>query len=405
MKKILGISFIFILVSQVAFSGNQGNLFRTTVQGATLTVYSTIPTWTYPHAGISSSQSGISFSGCSNHSNGQCIFSVSDTQSASLTIARATTSIVVRLCLDGYGNTYNCENVTVSLASNGYVTNYTNGTVSLCGVNTTTGALSSSCTIAGSGFDIPRRIVLNAGGTLAYVVAEGSGGPNGSIQLCQVSATGLLTSCASTGDFSGLRNPSDIAFSPSGSRAYVTDVSGAKIFLCDVNTLTGTLSGCATTGLTTPTVTGIVLNSSGTIAYFSQAGSADSVSYCSVVPTTGALANCQFTGTGFSDPEAIVLNASGTYAYISNNASSTISVCSVDAVTGALSACTDTSYLFSGRGGVVFNATGTFAYIPNFNTEFVYQCNVDSSTGLLSNCVDSGGAVFTNPSGMAFINY
>lgn len=403
MKRILGISFICLLVNQVAFSGSPGHLFRTTVQGITLTVNSTIPNWTYPHAGISSSQTGTSFSGCSHNANGQCIFSVSDTQSASLTISGATTPIVVRLCLDGYGNTYNCEKVTVELPGSAYVTNYTeNGTVSLCGVDSITGTLSNHCTAAGYSGNLLRRIVLNSAATLAYIVNEDVIINDGGIILCQVNpTTRLLTSCARTAEFTAA---SDIVFTPSGTRAYVTDVTAGTISRCSVDTLTGALSGCQNIQ-SAAVVTGIVLNSAGTIAYYSRASGSNTITYCSVHPSTGSLDDCQTTGSGFDSPEAVTLNPSGTYAYISNNGNNSISVCSVDAGTGALTACTNTSNLFSGRGGVEFNATGTLAYFPSFNTNLVYQCNVNSSTGLLSDCVNSGGATFQDPSGLAFINY
>jgi 6-phosphogluconolactonase (cycloisomerase 2 family) len=405
MKRILGLIFICLLVSQVVFSGSPGHLFRTTVRGATLTVNSTIPNWTYPYAGISSSQSGVSFSGCSLNSNGQCIFSVSDTQSASLTMSGATTPIVVRLCLDGYGNTYNCENVTVELPGSAYVTNYTeNGQVSLCSVDSRTGALSNNCTRAGYSGNLLRRVVLNSAATLAYVVNEDVSVNDGGIILCQVNpTTRLLTSCLRTAIFTAA---SDIVFNLSGTRAYVTDVTAGTISRCIVNTSTGALSECSPILSSIPLVTGIVLNPAGTIAYYSQAGNVDTISYCSVNSSSGVLSNCLVTGSGFNDPEAVTLNPSGTYAYISNNGNGgSISVCRVDAGTGALSACTNTSDLFSGRGGVEFNATGTLAYFPSFTTNLVYQCNVNSSTGLLSNCVNSGGAPFTDPSGLAFINY
>jgi DNA-binding beta-propeller fold protein YncE len=408
MKRIFGISFICLLMSQVAFSGRPGQLFRTTVAGTTLTVNSTIPNWTYPHAGISSSHSGVSFSGCSYNSNGQCIFSVSDTQSASLTITGATTPIVVRLCLDGYGNTYNCENVTVQLPSSAYVyvTNYASGTVSLCSVDSATGMLSNNCTIAASVFSAPRRIVLNSAGTLAYVVNENV---NAGISLCQVNpTTKLLTSCTQTpqpAQPATFTNASDIALNPSGTQAYVTDVTAGTISLCSVNASTGALSSCLPTILSVNAITGIVLNPAGTIAYYSQAGNVNAISYSAVEPSTGLLGAVQLGVSVNGAPEAVTLNPTGTYAYISNDTSGNISVCSVNPSTSALSNCQNTSNVFSGRGGVAFNATGTRAYVPNFNTNLVYQCNVNSSTGLLSDCVDSGGATFSQPSGLAFINY
>jgi 6-phosphogluconolactonase (cycloisomerase 2 family) len=403
MKRILVINSICLLMNQVAFSASPGHLFRTTAQGATLTVNSTIPNWTYPHAGISSSQSGVSFSGCTNNSNGQCIFSVSDTQSASLTITGATTPIVVRLCLDGYGNTYNCENVTVQLTSNAYVTNYDTGTISLCSVDSTTGTISSNCTTAASGFTTPRRIVLNSAGTLAYVVDE-SGGSNGGIRLCQVNATtGLLTSCVQAAAFTAA---SDLVFSPSGTRAYVTDVTDGTISKCSVNTTTGALSDCHSILSSGVPTTGMALNPAGTIAYYAIAYPTNTITYCSVNQVTGLLSNCLTTGSGFSFPEAVTLNAAGTHAYISNNALGNISVCRVDTNTGAFISCSYTAGgSFSGRGGVEFNSTGTLAYVPNFNTNLVYKCNVDASTGHLSGCVDSGGATFSDPSGLNFVNY
>lgn len=414
MKRIWGVSFICLLVSQVAFSGNPGHLFRTSVEGATLTVNSTIPNWTYPHAGISSSQSSISFSGCSHNANGQCIFSVSDTQSASLTISRATTPILVHICQDGYGNTYNCEKVTVELPGSAYVTNYNEATgfVSLCDVDSRTGALNNciSANYDGEERGALRRIVLNSAATLAYIANQDAVDNGGGIILCQIDpTTRLLTNCNITAAIAGA---SDIVFTPSGTRAYVTNYVTApfptgSISRCNVDTLTGDLTDCANIK-SAPAVTGIVLNSAGTIAYYSQAGGLNTITYCSVSPLTGELNGCLPTGTGFNTPQSVTLNPSGTYAYISNSDNGNngnISVCRVDAFNGALSGCENTSDLFSGQGGVEFNATGTLAYFPSFNTNRVYQCNVSSSTGLLSDCVNSGGAPFTNPAGLAFINY
>lgn len=97
---------------------------------------------------------------------------------------------------------------------------------------------------------------------------------------------------------------------------------------------------------------------------------------CDINSSSGELSNCATTGSGFADPAEIAINPAGTYAYITNTGSGGgVSVCAITAVTGDLTACTMS-------GGVVFpigvaiNSAGTRAYLTSPSAGSILLCAI-----------------------------
>ena len=118
---IAGLIFLFSLSSTAFAITSTGHLFRvevpagfTGINGLPLTIYTTIPKQTYTSAGIQM-QPGVTISGCTPSGNRYCLFRVSDTQPAVLTIMLPTLNTIpgplsVRLCLNGVEDRMSCEN-------------------------------------------------------------------------------------------------------------------------------------------------------------------------------------------------------------------------------------------------------------------------------------------------------
>ena len=133
---------------------------------------------------------------------------------------------------------------------------------------------------------------------------------------------------------------------PSQHYAYISNWNGNSISLCQVSDVDGSLKNCsitASSGFDAPEA--IAMNASGTILYVANIATpmgGGSLSYCQVNTTSGALSECASTGNGFdtSGPDGIAINPSGTIAYVSNAFNNTVKACNIDS-TGVLSACTN----------------------------------------------------------------
>ena len=98
-----------------------GPLFTTTtINGATLNITTSTPSWFYQFAGIKVDQPGYTPNNCTPSQNGFCLFPVSDTLSAWITITGQPGTISTILCLDGVGQTASCERhpITITTAAN-----------------------------------------------------------------------------------------------------------------------------------------------------------------------------------------------------------------------------------------------------------------------------------------------
>lgn len=315
----------------------------------------------------------------------------------------------------GTPNPLNISTVVPSSPNRSYVSNYSANTVSLCSVTATTGKL-SQCSDSGVGavFSTPIDISLNPARSRLYAGNfDGSSGT--SVQACSVNmTTGTLSGCANVdGDGSAVfSGPSHVAFSFSGTKAYVSNLASGVISLCSVNLSTGKFTECATAGTGFSFPVELKLSTRGTRAYVGNDATSSTVSLCAVNTTTGELtacANADGDGTAvFAGPAFMAFNEDETRVYVSNNNSGTgtsVTLCSVNLVTGKLSNCRDSGAgaIFSSPASVNLNPANTLIYIGNQTGTSVTLCTVNATTGLLSGCANSDGdgtAVFSGPAGI-----
>jgi DNA-binding beta-propeller fold protein YncE len=153
--------------------------------------------------------------------------------------------------------------------------------------------------------------------------------------------------------------------------------------------------------------TGVVLNSAGTVAYITNAGTTGNTNTRSKVVqcdiSNGQFSKCAIStgATGFTAPKGITLNSAGTKQYLavygpSNNKAFQ---CVVDGA-GDLSSCLS-AYTIGGRNMVDIKLTSNdaYAYLSSDNYQSVYQCSVDGTTGVLT-CNTVTPAVGSGSGGM-----
>ncbi|MGL5743074.1 MAG: DUF1554 domain-containing protein [Legionella sp.] len=124
-KQISYVGMLLFLFSSQTMAENKGtipgpgNHFNAFVPPAssTINITTTTPHWTYPTAGIKILSSGYKVVGKSPAPNGYVLFSVSDTQPANITLSGPVGTANIRLCLNGTGKTYTCEDYTISVYS------------------------------------------------------------------------------------------------------------------------------------------------------------------------------------------------------------------------------------------------------------------------------------------------
>jgi hypothetical protein len=249
-----------------------------------------------------------------------------------------------------------------------YVAQFGSGVVSYCVLNAVDGTL-LSCAATGSGFNAPTGIAFN--GSHAYVADYG----NNTVDVCTVGLDGSLSTCLSTGN--GFQSPWQLAIS--GNMLYATNILGG-VTTCAINASTGILFGC-TTGPGSGT-SGIAVSSN--YAYIGTGP--NTVDVCAIV--SGSLSGCTSTGSGFVGVNGITL--SGGYAYIANQNNNTVSVCTID-FGGTLSGCA-ASPVGSQPADVVIK--GNQAYVDDWSGN-VNLCSVGAGGALTGCAVSNGGPGFT----------
>jgi 6-phosphogluconolactonase (cycloisomerase 2 family) len=198
--------------------------------------------------------------------------------------------------------------------------------VSMYAINTTTGVLTLTGTVAADGRAV--SVVVDPSGKFAYAA---DGGQNGSLNGVNVSmytidaTTGVLTSI---GTIAAGLSPTSIAIHPTGKFAYVVSPDSNDISTYAVNTTTGILT---LTGTLAAVAGSIAIHPSGRFAYVT---SASGVSMYTIDTTTGALTFAGTTGAG-SSPGSITIHPSGKFAY-GTNSPNDVSIYSIDAATGSL---------------------------------------------------------------------
>lgn len=396
---------LLLLFSKTGFTAT-GAFFNVASSGTSVTITTTVPNHTYPNAGIKIDSSGYSLSGgCASYNNGYCLFSVSNTSPKTLTISGPSTKkLDITLCLNGKGP-LTCQNYSVR-ENFAYIVSQNNNIIFLCSVNSNTGMLSNCINSGASNLSTPVDIVLNPLGTFAYITNAG----NDTVVKCTINPnTKGLSGCAATptdGSESNLGEPIGITLNSTGTIAYTTNAQANAVF-CTINSNTGTLNNCQPTGSNVYAPFGISLNSTNTLAYignFQNAG----ITVCSINQTTGALNSCLFEPVGDGFITAIIgatLNSANTLAYISASAApGFILLSTINPQTGSLGPAQPTAGPFNNNTLITLNLPETLIYIPITGDNSVSICMVTPKTGVLSGCIDSGvGGIFGSPTSIALI--
>jgi len=227
----------------------------------------------------------------------------------------------------------------------------------------------------------------------AYITNAG----NDSVTKCDVATVGgALSNCATTG--SSVVNPRGIAIN--NYYAYIASDTNGTVTECDVNVSNGILENCLTprdVSLVEPR--GLTING-GWLYVVSQ--TLEQVGSCQVSALDGDITTpCSQAGTGFSDPYYVTYNNG--YGYVANNGNDTVSLCTASSVDGSLSSCTQTpaGVAINNPRGIAIN--NGFAYIVRSGGSSLTRCTVDSNTGVLSDC-GSTGSGFNQPRGITINN-
>jgi 6-phosphogluconolactonase (cycloisomerase 2 family) len=266
-----------------------------------------------------------------------------------------------------------------------YVANWgegdTAGSISTYTINATTGALMSTGTINGScpGLCAPWSVVVDPSGKFAYVANEGGFAPTGVSMFTIDATTGALTS---TGTVAAGGRAVSVAVHPSGKFAYVANKSeppgsAGNVSMYTINAGTGGLTSIGTIAAGTNPVS-VAVDPTGKFAYVANSGSND-VSMYAVNTTTGALTS---TGTTTGGGGSIAIHPSGKFAYVSNSAGS-ISMYTINATTGALASVGRIAAGLSPT-SIAIHPSGKFAYVTNAGSNNASMYTIDPTTGVLN---------------------
>jgi len=185
--------------------------------------------------------------------------------------------------------------------------------------------------------DDPADIAITPNGAFAYVTNAGSD----NVSVIDT-ATGTVSATITVGD-----GPSAIAINPAGTLAYVTNAGSGNVSVIDTTTSPPVVTATVTVG-TTPA--SIAINPAGTLAYVTNAGSGN----VSVIDTTTSPPVVTATVTVGTSPQDVAINPSGTRAYVTNYSGQTISV--INTSTSAVVHTTPTQG--SNLQGIAINASG-----------------------------------------------
>ena len=247
-------------------------------------------------------------------------------------------------------------------------------------------SLSSSIT---SGFSVPDGVAFSPSGTYAYVTNyEGGSALKGNIIIINT-ASNTVVNAINSGAFT--YPTSGIAFLTSGAYAYITNHWGDNVLI--VNTASNTVTGSINSGFSTPN--GAAVSHDGTYAY---------VANCNTVCDTGGPSNIVIVNTatntvvnsitsGFNDPYGVSFSPSGTYAYVTNYGSNNVVI--INTATNTVIASINSG--FNHPAGVSFSPSGTYAYVANQGSNSIAIINTASNAVTAS--INSG---LYGPTGVSF---
>lgn len=293
-----------------------------------------------------------------------------------------------------------------------YIT-VTSGLVEQCTVNSSNGSLASCTSSFGNPISVAFKTITGPE-TVMYILQSGGNG----LELCGVSSGGLVTGCEDSGtafSFSSPYVPTSLTFGPAlggGPFAYVTNAqTTGSVSVCAWNGTTGAITACVDSGaaFTFGTPTSITFDQVASVLYayvVDEAG--NRVIKCTVNQPDGKLGSCAaVTVSTFVQPEGIAFN--GDQAYITDVGTDEVVICT-QGTSGALGACANSGVgaIFEGPNAIAFSLADVLgapnAYITNGTAVSmqVTQCVIDVSTGLFSSCGDSEATDVAAPSGIAF---
>ncbi len=180
-----------------------------------------------------------------------------------------------------------------------------------------------------------------------------------------------------------------LAFSPSGTFAYVTDPLGNNVVI--LNTATNAVTGAITAGFNSPE--GVSIAPSGTYAYVVNTGAPTNI----VIINTATNAVTGAITTGLNLPYSVAFSPDGSYAYVANYNSGTVSI--IDTATNSVTASISSG--FSSPTSVSFSPSGTFAYASNngnFNVAIINTAT-NAVTGSITTVSFDPTGVSIAPSG------
>jgi YVTN family beta-propeller protein len=202
--------------------------------------------------------------------------------------------------------------------------------LSMYTINGTSGVLTSIGEIDAGGPAI--SVAVDPSGKFAYVAtASANPGSAGNVSMYTINATtGALTS---TGTIAAGTGPDSVAVDPSGMSAYVANSSSNDVSMYTIDATTGALTSIGTIAAGTYPVS-MAVDPAGKFAYVANFNSND-VSMYTIDATTGVLTPTGTIATELS-PTSIAIHPSGKFAYVTNSGSNSVSMYSIDSATGTL---------------------------------------------------------------------
>ena len=335
-------------------------------------------------------------------------FTVNSARSITAYISNGTTGKIVVTTPNGTATSDSVFTFGKGYTAFAYITNYSDGTVSV--VNTATNTVATTITVGSQ----PWGVSITPDGTKAYVSNAGSN----TVSVINT-ATNVVTATIPVGNF-----PEGIAFSPDGATAYVTNYyshtvsvintatnsvtttvgvgtgpycisltpDGTKAYVTNanygnngtvsvINTATNTVVATITVGLYP---VGVSVSPDGTKAYVTNTNEASIGTTFSVINT--ATNTVTKTVTVGNWPIGVSFTPDGTKAYVVNDSSNTVSV--INAVTDTVMSTFSVGYFPE---GISFSPDGTKAFITNGGSNSVSVINT------ATNAVIATVAVGNNP--------
>ena len=281
-----------------------------------------------------------------------------------------------------------------------YVADRNTDTISIFGIDTSTGTLTSMGSVSTGQY--PTDLEIHPNGTLLYSVNR----DDRTVSVFPINTDGSLGS-ESTAYNETSTNMTSLAFTPSGDYAYLTLAeSSGVVKRFSVNTTSGALNYQTSTTSVGDRPQRIRLNAAGTYAYIVTLGSSNNVRVYSVAASDGTLStNAVQTTSAGSDPDNMMLAPDGGALYVGNSNTSDVSIFTIG-TDGKLSVVDSVRTRTGVRGIAIKAGSGTVSYaakhlyVPSPDDSAVNAYDVDATSGDLG--TPTMTTVGTGPKQIAF---